>query len=91
MCFDMQSPPAVQTQEKKDDDDEGTMPPYDQETQNLIDGKCVWAGLSTFERANFSWKPALWGHFAPSSQFKMAVWGFRLGFRVKYRIEFRFS
>lgn len=37
----MQSPPTMQTQEKKDDDDEGTMPPYDQETQNLIDGKCV--------------------------------------------------
>ncbi|KAM9843870.1 glucosidase 2 subunit beta isoform 1-T2 [Aulostomus maculatus] len=30
------SPPTVQTQEK-DDDDEGTMPPYDEETQNLID------------------------------------------------------
>ena len=44
--FDMQSPPTVQTQEKKDDEDEGTMPPYDQETQNLIDGKCVWKWLT---------------------------------------------
>ncbi|XP_029996538.1 glucosidase 2 subunit beta [Sphaeramia orbicularis] len=31
------SPPTTRTQEKKDDEDEGTMPPYDQETQNLID------------------------------------------------------
>lgn len=40
--FVMQSPPTMRTQEKKDDDDEGTMPPFDQETQNLIDGKCVY-------------------------------------------------
>lgn len=32
-----QRPPAVQA--KKDGDDEGVMPPYDGETQNLIDGK----------------------------------------------------
>lgn len=44
--FDMQSPPTIRTQEKKDDDDEGTMPPYDQETQTLIDGKCVCIMLS---------------------------------------------
>ncbi|XP_019135167.1 glucosidase 2 subunit beta [Larimichthys crocea] len=30
-------PPATRTQEKKDGDDEGAMPPYDQETQILID------------------------------------------------------
>lgn len=40
--FDKQSPPTIQTQEKKDDDDEGTMPPFDQQTQDLIDGKCVY-------------------------------------------------
>ncbi|XP_068584119.1 glucosidase 2 subunit beta [Cebidichthys violaceus] len=34
---DYKSPPTTQTQEKKDEDDEGAMPPYDQETQNLID------------------------------------------------------
>lgn len=34
---DYKIPPATQTQDKKDDDDEGTMPPYDQDTQNLID------------------------------------------------------
>lgn len=40
--FDKQSPPTKQTQEKKDDDnDEGTMPPYDPETQQLIDGMCA--------------------------------------------------
>lgn len=38
----MQSPPTMQTQEKKDDDDEGPMPPYDEETQILIDGKYVY-------------------------------------------------
>uniref|UniRef100_A0A8P4GRW0 Glucosidase 2 subunit beta n=1 Tax=Dicentrarchus labrax TaxID=13489 RepID=A0A8P4GRW0_DICLA len=37
--FDKQSPPTTQTQEKKDDDNEGTMPPYDQQTQTLIDCK----------------------------------------------------
>lgn len=48
---DTQSPPTTQTQDKKDEDDEGTMPPYDQETQVLIDGKCVdekeWLSLSS--------------------------------------------
>lgn len=34
---DYKSPPTKRTQEKKDEDDEGTMPPYDQETQSLID------------------------------------------------------
>ncbi|XP_035035531.2 glucosidase 2 subunit beta [Hippoglossus stenolepis] len=34
---DYKAPPTVATPEKKDDDDEGAMPPYDQETQNLID------------------------------------------------------
>lgn len=34
-----QSPPSTQTQDKKDDDSEGTMPPYDPQTQELIDGK----------------------------------------------------
>ncbi|XP_068613194.1 glucosidase 2 subunit beta-like [Brachionichthys hirsutus] len=34
---DYKSPPATHTQDKKDDSDEGTMPPYDQETQSLID------------------------------------------------------
>lgn len=39
---DEQSPPTKQTQEKKDDDDdEGAMPPYDPETQELIDGMCA--------------------------------------------------
>uniref|UniRef100_A0A7N8Y8Z0 Glucosidase 2 subunit beta n=1 Tax=Mastacembelus armatus TaxID=205130 RepID=A0A7N8Y8Z0_9TELE len=38
--LNMQSHSATRTPEKKDDD-EGTMPPYDQETQILIDGKCV--------------------------------------------------
>ncbi|XP_022595012.1 glucosidase 2 subunit beta [Seriola dumerili] len=33
---DYKTPPPTPTQEKKDDD-EGTMPPYDQETQSLID------------------------------------------------------
>lgn len=33
---DYKIPPTARTEEKKDDD-EGTMPPYDQETQNLID------------------------------------------------------
>lgn len=37
--LDLQIPPTARTEEKKHDDDEGTMPPYDQETQNLIDGK----------------------------------------------------
>lgn len=36
--FDLQIPPTARTEEKKDAD-EGAMPPYDQETQNLIDGK----------------------------------------------------
>lgn len=39
--FDKQSPPTIQTQEKKDDDDEETMPPYDPQTQGLIDGMCI--------------------------------------------------
>lgn len=40
--FDEQSPPTKPTQEKKDeDDDEGAMPPYDPETQELIDGTCA--------------------------------------------------
>ncbi|XP_076000057.1 glucosidase 2 subunit beta [Genypterus blacodes] len=30
-------PPTVRPKEKKEDDGEGTMPPYDQETQSLID------------------------------------------------------
>ncbi|XP_041672655.1 glucosidase 2 subunit beta [Cheilinus undulatus] len=34
---DYKSPPTTRTQENKDRDDEGAMPPYDQETQNLID------------------------------------------------------
>ncbi|KAK7940493.1 hypothetical protein WMY93_003819 [Mugilogobius chulae] len=35
---DYKSPPTTHTQEKKaDEDDEGTMPPYDEETQQLID------------------------------------------------------
>ncbi|XP_061567331.1 glucosidase 2 subunit beta [Cololabis saira] len=33
---DYKAPPSVQTREKKDNEEE-TMPPYDQETQNLID------------------------------------------------------
>lgn len=37
----MQSPPTTHTQEKKEDEDEGTMPPYDEETQQLIDGKHI--------------------------------------------------
>lgn len=37
----LQVPPTTRTQEKKDDEDGGTMPPYDQETQTLIDGKIV--------------------------------------------------
>ena len=47
--FDMQAPPTVATPEKKDDDDEGTMPPYDQETQNLIDGKWMTQAVLIFE------------------------------------------
>lgn len=39
--FDKQSPPTIQTQEKKDDNEEETMPPYDPQTQTLIDGMCV--------------------------------------------------
>lgn len=40
---DVQSPPTTQTQEKKDDEgDEVPMPPHDEETQNLIDGKYVY-------------------------------------------------
>lgn len=38
-CVCKQSPPSTQTQDKKDDDTEGTMPPYDPQTQELIDGK----------------------------------------------------
>ncbi|XP_003964886.2 glucosidase 2 subunit beta isoform X1 [Takifugu rubripes] len=34
---DYKSPPSTQTQDKKDDDGEGTMPPYDPQTQELID------------------------------------------------------
>lgn len=35
---DYKSPPTTHTQEKKaDEDEEGTMPPYDEETQQLID------------------------------------------------------
>ncbi|XP_041867711.1 glucosidase 2 subunit beta [Melanotaenia boesemani] len=35
---DYKPPPSTQSQEKRDhDDEEGTMPPYSQETQNLID------------------------------------------------------
>uniref|UniRef100_A0A1A7Y801 Glucosidase 2 subunit beta n=1 Tax=Iconisemion striatum TaxID=60296 RepID=A0A1A7Y801_9TELE len=34
---DYKSPPVARTDEKKDDDEEGAMPPYDQETQILID------------------------------------------------------
>lgn len=34
---DYKAPPPTPSQEKSNDDDEGTMPPYDQETQNLID------------------------------------------------------
>lgn len=40
--FDKQSPPTIPSQEKKDDDDEGTMPPYDPQTQDFIDGMCVY-------------------------------------------------
>lgn len=39
--FDKQSPPTIPSQEKKDDDDEGTMPPYDPQTQDFVDGVCV--------------------------------------------------
>lgn len=49
----------MQTQEKKDDDDEGTMPPYDQETQNLIDGKCVSVCLCVCTRPSNSASPQL--------------------------------
>lgn len=38
---DKQSPPTTQTHDKKEDDDEGTMPPYDPQTQELIDGVCL--------------------------------------------------
>nr|XP_040047212.1 glucosidase 2 subunit beta [Gasterosteus aculeatus aculeatus] len=34
---DREVPPTAQSQEKKDGDDEGTMPPYDPDTQSLID------------------------------------------------------
>lgn len=34
---DCEPVPRTHSQEKKGDDEEGTMPPYDQETQNLID------------------------------------------------------
>lgn len=37
--FCKQSPPSTHTQDKKDDDTEGTMTPYDPQTQELIDGK----------------------------------------------------
>lgn len=39
----MQSPPPMQTQEPKEDVDEGPMPPYDAETQLLIDGKFAYS------------------------------------------------
>lgn len=38
--FDKQPPPTTQTEEKKDDEEE-TMPPYDPQTQEFIDGMCV--------------------------------------------------
>ncbi|XP_034046749.1 glucosidase 2 subunit beta [Thalassophryne amazonica] len=34
---DYKSPPVKHAEEKKDEDDAGAMPPYDEETQNLID------------------------------------------------------
>ena len=53
--FDKQTPPTTATQENKDGDDEGTMPPYDQETQNLIDGKCMFKTewLSQFRKSKW--------------------------------------
>lgn len=51
--FNVQPPPTEATQEQKDDEDEGVMPPYDDKTQSLIDGKWLcrtgWASAS-FER-----------------------------------------
>lgn len=48
----VQSPPSTQTPDKKDDDTEGTMPPYDPQTQELIDGKrygkTLWLSESVF-------------------------------------------
>lgn len=47
--FNVQPPPTEATQEQKDDEDEGVMPPYDDKTQSLIDGKwCVqnWMSIS---------------------------------------------
>lgn len=37
--FCKQGSTSTQTQDKKDDDGEGTMPPYDPQTQELIDGR----------------------------------------------------
>uniref|UniRef100_A0A3Q3WLQ2 Glucosidase 2 subunit beta n=1 Tax=Mola mola TaxID=94237 RepID=A0A3Q3WLQ2_MOLML len=44
------SPPTMQTQEKKDDD-EGTMPPYDPQTQGLIDAQKARDEFDEAERA----------------------------------------
>lgn len=49
-----QGPPSTQTQEKKDDDGEGTMPPYDPQTQELIDGEHDDEDVVT--QAVFSWE-----------------------------------
>lgn len=53
--FDLQIPPTARTEEKKDDD-EGAIPPYDQETQNLIDGKNAFKT----EWLILSWAISIW-------------------------------
>uniref|UniRef100_A0A7N6BKR2 Glucosidase 2 subunit beta n=1 Tax=Anabas testudineus TaxID=64144 RepID=A0A7N6BKR2_ANATE len=66
----VQSPPTMQTQEKKDDDDEGPMPPYDEETQNLIDGKYVYKRrLSQSSDVSKNIEKEISFDFGPSAEF----------------------
>lgn len=50
----------------------------------------LWEPISV-ENQRYEDIPVSWGHVGWSSLLQRAVWGFRLGFRVKVRVGFRLS